>query len=247
MTKEGQAAKLAQFRETQKKLTDIKLGELRRAGVTDIPLVRATAELRTAEALKAQAQLDSFIKGYNKIGEIFSKGYMTAITVGDTYGEAKAAGASDLDATLLTLGYAAGEYAILNTGLGEWILPELRAGRYKSQAIARTLTRLDDEAKQSAFQTARQQLASLTTKEGKKEYVKKLFNIGRGLAHDVYTAEKATGARTLSATFASAMGEGVEEVSEGVLADFSKGCFDVVKWLQGEDTRLNSFGYDFEK
>ena len=54
------------------------------------------------------------------------------ITVGDTYGEAKAAGASDLDATLLTLGYAAGEYAILNTGIGEWILPELRAGRYKS-------------------------------------------------------------------------------------------------------------------
>lgn len=35
MTEEGRAAKLAQFRETQKKLTDIKLGELRRAGVTN--------------------------------------------------------------------------------------------------------------------------------------------------------------------------------------------------------------------
>ena len=53
---------------------------------------------------------------------------MTAITVGDTYGEAKyEAGASDTEATLLTLGYAAAEAALLNTGVGEWILPELKA------------------------------------------------------------------------------------------------------------------------
>ena len=57
---------------------------------------------------------------------------MTAITVGDTYEEAKLAGASDLDATLLTLGYAAGEDALLSTGLGEWIFPDLRANRYKN-------------------------------------------------------------------------------------------------------------------
>nr|DAM35417.1 MAG TPA: hypothetical protein [Bacteriophage sp.] len=57
---------------------------------------------------------------------------MTAITVGDTFGEAKLQGASDMDATLLTLGYAVGEYAILSTGLGEWVLPELRAGKYKN-------------------------------------------------------------------------------------------------------------------
>ena len=51
---------------------------------------------------------------------------MTGLTVQDTYGEAKAAGASDMEAALLTIGYAAGEAAILNTGLGEWILPELQ-------------------------------------------------------------------------------------------------------------------------
>lgn len=247
MTAEGQAAKLAQLKETQLKLAETKIDQLRRSGTTSSELLRAEAELKTAAALRAQAELDSFIKGYNKIGEVLSKGYMTAVTVGDTYGEAKLAGASDLDATLLTLGYAAGEYAILNTGLGEWILPELRASRYRQQAIARALTSIEDETKQGALQTARQQFASLTTKEGKKEYVKKLFNIGKNLAKDVYTAEKATGAKTLSATFASAMGEGTEEVSEELLADFSKGCYDVVKWLQGEETRLNTFGYDFEK
>lgn len=244
MTKEGQAAKLAFFEKQQREATERVVESLRKSGNAD--WLVAKANLTAVESIKAQAQLDSFIKGYNKIGEILSKGYMTAITVGDTYGEAKAAGASDLDATLLTLGYAAGEYAILNTGLGEWILPELRAGRYKSEAIARALARVEDETKRNVLQEARQQFANLSSKEGKKAYVKNLFNIGRNLARDVYSAEKATGARTLSATLASATGEGVEEVSEELLADFSKGCFDVVKWLQGEDTRLNSFGYDFK-
>ena len=241
MTKEGQAAKLAQLTEKQMKLTQSSMEELRKTGASAAELVRAEAELKTVAALKAQADLDSFIKGYNKLGEVLSKGYMTAITVGDTYGEAKAAGASDLDATLLTLGYAAGEYAILNTGLGEWILPELRAGRYKSQAIARALTSVDAET-QNLYKKFGQQLSNFS-KEGKKEYTKKLFNIGR----DIARAEYANGTRTLTATLASAAGEGVEEVSEELLADFSKGCYDAVKWLQGEDTRLNSFGYDFSK
>lgn len=241
MTKEGKAAKLAQLTEKQMKLTQSSMEELRKTGASAAELVRAEAELKTVAALKAQAELDSFIKGYNKLGEVLSKGYMTAITVGDTYGEAKAAGASDLDATLLTLGYAAGEYAILNTGLGEWILPELRAGRYKSQAIARALTSVDAET-QNLYKKFGQQLSNFS-KEGKKEYTKKLFNIGR----DIARAEYANGTKTLKATLASAAGEGVEEVSEELLADFSKGCYDTVKWLQGEDTRLNSFGYDFSK
>ncbi len=247
MSEEGKAAKLAQLIKKQKEATNRTIETLRKSAKSDKEILVATANLRAIESIKAQAELDSFIKGYNKIGEILSKGYMTAITVGDTYGEAKQAGASDLDATLLTLGYAAGEYAILNTGLGEWILPELRAGRYRNEAIARALTRVDDETKQNILQTAREQFGKLSTKEGKKAYVKNLFNIGRNLARDVYSAQKATGARTLSATFASALGEGVEEVSEELLADFSKGCYDVVKWLQGEETRLNTFGYDFEK
>jgi hypothetical protein len=71
---------------------------------------------------------------------------MTGITVQDTYGEAKAAGASDMEAALLTLGYAAGEAAILNTGLGEWIMPELQGDKFKMRAIANALTKEVREA-----------------------------------------------------------------------------------------------------
>jgi hypothetical protein len=45
-----------------------------------------------------------------------------------------------MEAALLSLGYAAGEYGILSTGLGEWILPELRIGRYRAEAITKALT-----------------------------------------------------------------------------------------------------------
>lgn len=240
MSKEGQAAKLAELQQKQLKLANTKLKDLNlEQGSKEF--LKAESELKAVSALKAQSELDSFIKGYNKLGEVLSKGYMTMITVGDTYGEAKAAGASDLDATLLTLGYAAGEYAILNTGIGEWILPELRAGRYKSQAIARALTQEVDQETASLRKKFGEQLRNFS-KEGKKEYAKKLFNIGRNIAR----AEYSNGTKTLTATLASGAGEGVEEVSEELLADFSKGCFDTVKWLQGDDTRLNAFGYNFD-
>jgi hypothetical protein len=46
---------------------------------------------------------------------------------------------------------------------------------------------------------------------------------------------------------AGGLGEGVEEVSEEVLADVSKGLFNTVQWLKGSDTRLNSFGYKWDE
>lgn len=240
-TKEGYAQKLKDLQKSNKQITEAKIEELIKNPISVKQLQQAKNELYTINALKTQADMDSFVKGYYKLGEIFSKGYMTAITVKDTYGEAKLAGASDLDATLLTLGYAAGEYALLSTGLGEWILPELRAGRYKAQAIAKALTQVDADT-----QELRKQFGNALKKfpkEGKKEYVKNLFNIGKNIA----TAEYANGTKTLAASLAAGAGEGVEEFSEELLADFSKGCYNVVKWLQGDETRINSFGYDFDK
>jgi hypothetical protein len=84
------------------------------------------AAVASSEKLMARNSVEQFVKNYNHIGEIISKGYMTGITVADTYGDAKEAGASDFEATMLTMGHAFGEAAILNTELGNWILPELK-------------------------------------------------------------------------------------------------------------------------
>lgn len=227
--------KLEDLKNVYLKSANEKFEILSQSGLTNNQLLKACRELNATAVLKAQSEMDSFVKGYQKIGEILSKGYMTGITVADTYGEAKQAGASDLDATLLTLGYSAGEYALLNTGIGEWILPELRADRYKSKAIAKAIINLGKETNDLR--------ASLSgaSKEAKKSYVKRLFNIGKNIAN----AEYVDGTRSVKASFAAGLGEGIEEVSEELLADFSKGCYDVVKWLQGDNTRLNSFGYNF--
>lgn len=197
----------------------------------------AQIELMKKSAVETVADLNSWKKDYQKIGEVLSKGYMTAITVGDTYGEAKAAGASDLDATLLTLGYAAGEAAILNTGIGEWILPELRADKYKNKAIINALKKLEDDVEKGL-----KDFRALSGITDKKEYAKKLFNLGK----DIAKANYVTGTRTAKAIAAAGLGEGVEEVSEELLADFSKGCYNTVNWLRGNDVRMDSFGYSWE-
>jgi hypothetical protein len=91
---------------------------------------------------KAEKAVRDYISSYYKLGEPIAKAYMTAITVQDTFGEAIEAGASNNEATLLTLGYAAAEAALLSTDLGKWIMPELRTERMRYKTIAKKLLEL---------------------------------------------------------------------------------------------------------
>lgn len=218
----------------QKKLLDNKLANLKARDASDVEVLKFQQAYNANLTSAAQAEMDSFIKGYNKLGEIFSRGYMTAITVGDTYGVAKNAGASDEEATFLTLGYALAEYQLLKTGLGRWNLPELRQDKFRNQAIARAL-----------YTAQKNPVTKGAAQEAKRKYASKLFNAGKKAFHDIWTAEKANG--TTKASLINGLAEGVEEVSEEILADFSKACFNTIEWLRGDDTRINAFGYDYKK
>lgn len=176
-----------------------------------------------ANANKAALYVDDIVRQATKIGSPISKAYMVGITVQDTYGDAKAAGASDLEAALLTMGYAAGEAWILNTGLGEWILPELHIDKYRNKAIAEALHKGVYEAKQALAKTG-----------DKKGFVNKMLGIGK----DIYTntaAQKTLMGKGASVVGAHALGEAFEETSEEVLADASKAIFNVTRWLRGEE------------
>lgn len=183
-------------------------------------LGKQLGELKAVTALKAQNDLENYMKGYNKIGEILSKAYMTSITVQDAYGEAKEQGASDLEAALLTLGYAAGEYAIINSRLGEWILPELRMDKEQMRQVVRTLT----EGSRKTIDNA--------SKVQKTEWMKEIFKLGKDIAQSNYSIGKSG----LKATAANALGEGIEEVSEELLYDFAKSVTNLGMWLAGSDT-----------
>lgn len=226
MSKEGYDAlkksKLAELQKTSNLTTDKLLQDA--VSEKNVPLLQQyMTELNAINETKAAKYVDDLVKKANSIGSPLSKAYMTGITVQDTYGDAKAAGASDLEAALLTLGYAGGEAWILNTGLGEWILPELHIDKFKNKAIAEALVKPVNDAKKALEQTG-----------DKQGFVKKLINIGRNVATNVY-AEKAMTKKSAEVIGAHALGEAFEETSEELLADASKAIFNVTRWLRGKD------------
>lgn len=173
---------------------------------------------------KALSYVDKLTEQAQKISSPLAKAYMTGLTVQDTYGEAKAAGASDMEAALLTIGYAAGEAAILNTGLGEWILPELQGTKFKMRAIANALTKEVREANEKYVKD-----------KSKRGLVQKLLDTGKKIATNQYAEAALSGKKGLQVVGAHALGEAFEETSEELLADLSKSIFNVTRWLRGEE------------
>ena len=226
MSKEGyDALKKSKFVELQK-ASNLTTDKLLQDAVSEknVPLLQQyMTELNAINETKAAKYVDDLVRKANNIGSPLSKAYMTGITVQDTYGDAKAAGASDLEAALLTLGYAGGEAWILNTGLGEWILPELHIDKFKNKAIAEALVKPVKDAKKVLEQTG-----------DKQGFVKKLLNIGKNVATNVY-AEKAMAKKSAEVIGAHALGEAFEETSEELLADAFKAILNVTRWLRGKD------------
>ena len=226
MSKEGyNALKKSKFVELQK-ASNLTTDKLLQDAVSEknVPLLQQyMTELNAINETKAAKYVDDLVRKANNIGSPLSKAYMTGITVQDTYGDAKAAGASDLEAALLTLGYAGGEAWILNTGLGEWILPELHIDKFKNKAIAEALVKPVKDAKKVLEQTG-----------DKQGFVKKLLNIGKNVATNVY-AEKAMAKKSAEVIGAHALGEAFEETSEELLADAFKAILNVTRWLRGKD------------
>lgn len=232
--------KLAELESQIAKFDKTRIDDLVKSGKSITDIQRAAKELALVRQERAVTELDSYIKGYNKIGEILSKTYMTGLVVGDTYGEAKLQGASDNEALWLTLGYASAEAALLNTGVGEWLFPELRYNKLHQKAIGEALVKAKNETAKLG-ESLTSSAIKKGEKEAKKDYVKRLFNLGRKTAEDLYTANKSTGDKTIKAAFANALGEGTEEVTEEFLADFSKSCFNGISWLRGDNTYLEAF------
>lgn len=184
----------------------------------------------------ASKQVEDYFTSYNKLGEQIARAYMVGITVGDTYGEAKAAGATDGEAAWLTAGYAAMENALLSTDLGRWIFPELKGNKIKYKAIAETFAGLPKDVRQVSTSLTR------ASNETKKNWVKRLFNAGKEAAKKDYSLLH----KTAGAVLANGFAEGTEEVSEELLADFSKACFNTYKTMTGGDPMLDTWGYNWD-
>lgn len=197
-------------------------------------IAELTAEWAQNASLKATAALETYMQSYDKLGSILSKAYMTGIVVQDTYGEAKANGATDLEAFFLTLGYAAGELAILNSPIGEWMMPELHGQKLKFKSIANAI--------ETQVKPLSKNITEASTPEAKKGLIKSIFNIGKRLSTDDYARAQFISEtyNPMKVVFAHAAGESLEELSEEILADVSKSAFNAVNWLRGDETRIAS-------
>lgn len=208
------------------------------------PFERAI-DLKTGSMLEAQMALESKLDSANKLGEHVSKLYMTGITVADSYEEAKNSGLSDTEAALFTLVYAAGEYGILNTNLGEHILPELRAEKHKYRNIERVLREGQRNTSEEVKKNPRKWYQKIA--EFAKEAVYGDFNDAKiARAYATNSTAKALATSVMS----NALGEGLEEVSEELWFDIAKGLQNaaVNLGITQTGTKLETFdGWNLEQ
>ena len=206
-------------------------------GQNSVQALKGSQELAARTQMEAAALVEDYMKGYYKSGEQLSKAYMTMLTVNDIYSEAKEAGANDFDASLITAGYAAMEYALLSTDIGKWVLPELRGERLQNKAIVKALTK-------DTLETFKKLGAEASTSEtAKRNYIQRLVDFGKNIARGEFNAglgkraafEADSGLLKagVGSIFAGASAEGIEETSEEVLADFSRVLFNGLQELKG--------------
>lgn len=178
---------------------------------------------------KAVSDLMKYTDKANQFGKTLSQLYMTGITGMSAFNDAKQQGATDGQAAALALGYMFGEYKLLNSAIGEMVFPELRLDRKMTR---RALDILMGAEKQAAVQSGK----GVVDKAVKDNLFKRAVGFGKGIFDGTYH-----GGDTAKAIFANALGEGIEETSEELLYDVTKGIFNAYYDLTGENLRYKTF------
>lgn len=220
-----------------KKLYGSKFDELLKSTGSQVknPVMDTAAVLQ----MEAKRQAENYFTKSQKVSEVLSKLYMTGITTQDGYSEAKAAGADDVTAALYALGYAAGEYAIINSRLGDWILPEKRVAAEMDRRTASTL--FSSLVKSKPAQTA--------TKSEKLNWIQRVFDSAKTkLNSDYIVGMKSQSQTVMDNMLAGALAEGLEEVSEELWTDVSKSLYNAVQYFRGEeDTSMKAWNNVFDR
>ena len=192
-------------------------------GLSSDDMLQIDYALRAKAVAETNRILEGILKNNYKIGEYISKAYMTGITTASGYSEAKNSGASDTEATLFTLGLAAGEYGILSTRLGNWILPELQLEKARLQKVIRTLHGLNPGP--AASPAAKKNWAMQVIKAGKDWFTSTGIdeNTGKVLAKHMVS---------------NSLGEGFEETVEQAWLDIAKSIYNFVGELRGDENTL---------
>lgn len=198
---------------------------------SDAERAQAIANNTIAAQSKAQTMLENYINNYNKLGAEISRAYMATTIGADMYGEAKAQGLSDTEAAVVTLGYMAGEWAILKSDIGSWVFSELKVPAQERKAMIRTLLKREGIEEESR--------SLLTNNKAEKvKWFNRLFNKGKNILNGVYSTNKSAWSAASSTAFA----EGIEEVTEELLRDLTTSTYNLYNWMSGSTSpKMSSF------
>lgn len=174
--------------------------------------------------VQADGELNTLMNNYNKIGEYISRTYMALSFGTATYEEAKMQGASDAAATALTLGSIAGQYALLSTHIGNWVLPS-KLDKFQKQKMAELL--VGGGEKISKDNTITKNLKGFG----------ELFDDGKKLVIESYTPAKMAS----EATVRGAIAGGIEMTSFEVLRDLTASVYNLANTITGQDGHMEAF------
>lgn len=184
---------------------------------------------------KFTKDVEPIVKNANRLGADASLAYMALVSNTDVYSSMLEAGASRKEAAIVALGSTVGMFTVDKYAhLGELFFDDLTAD-YEHQ-LRRTFTR---EAKSWYDNVIKQTVQDTQTSSFGK--FRKLFQAGVdfGKKHISQFAEDLKYHST--GFFGKAIGEGIEEVSEELVADISKGIYEALGAL-GVDTQVKNVG-----
>ena len=201
------------------------LPQLREFALNDRAVVGAITKAETEAVAKRQAMqyLNGMLEKATKDGERFSKLWMTGEVVKTTYSEARAEGASPEEAALMGLLHAVTEFGIMNLGVSEHILPELKAERTKNRMLIERILGIANEQGDRITETM--------SETGVRKFWRKLV--------DGMIFNKGPYSRGILGGFAGGLAEAVEE-------DVEELDIDLIKWLDSKvfGTYDNPFTFD---
>lgn len=158
-------------------------------------------------------------------------GYMALVTTGDIYGEALSKGYDRRTAGFAALGAAAGQYGIMmNNRMGDWFLDKTTGYTIETnKALMRKSVK--------EFLTPIQEAFKVKNPTASKAALGNIFGKMKASMYDVFTSPSELGENL----FKHSIIEGVEEVTEQVVLDATKGIIDTMSYL-GLTKKEGSFG-----
>lgn len=215
-----------------KALYDAKKGSMGAQAATDDALWM-NSNLGRAALKKYMPEAEKAVKEAGQLGRDMSLAYMAIISNSDVYQDMLEHGSTKGEAAAVALGSTLGMFAVDKTGLGELFFDEATEESVKKARQA--LKNEFREAKKTAFAAIDAGKTSTANKYIQK--IQKAAEIGKRIFSDFSDDLKYHTTNFLE----KAVGEGIEEVAEEVVADTAKSIYEIAGKL-GADTSVRDVG-----